>query len=206
MIWNWWYIIFLYGFENPRKITFKRHSHAWKAFSFLRNDLPSPPRGERRRAKDRFTSKYNGPFDAVCLFQFFWVNRFLLSRGVLSRRSVFEQFARRVAERTVRAESELRHLMRNILYNLVWKASRNGSRRNKDETKTERERKEGRGGGFSRVAKRRLKALSRPSHSREFWALLLRPPVETLRGLGVADGSRPTSSFQHFNPSESVDT
>lgn len=37
-------------------------------------------------------------------------------------------------------------------------------------------------------------------------SLLLRPPLETpLRGLGVADGSRPTSSFQHFNPSESVD-
>lgn len=52
-----------------------------KHFSFRRwNETPPfPPRRipvKRRKAKDRFASKYNRPFDAVCLFQFFWVNHF----------------------------------------------------------------------------------------------------------------------------------
>lgn len=53
-----------------------------KHFFFHFDEIFSPFE-KRRKAKDRFASKYNRPFDAACLFQFFWVNRegfsFLLS-------------------------------------------------------------------------------------------------------------------------------
>jgi len=44
----------------------------------------------------------------------------------------------------------------------------------------------------------RLKALSRPSHSREFRESETND--RNPRRLGVADGSHQTSSFQHFAP------